>query len=76
MRTQDLLLTFKYNLHLAYYTNIILCTFSLLYITSLVLIYNWNLHLLITFLQFLLSPLPASGNHKSDFFFYEFVFEV
>ena len=53
-----------------------LLTFSILYITSLVLIYNWTLYLLITFLQFLLFPLPASDNHKSDFLFYEFVFEV
>ena len=45
----------------------------MLYITSLVLIdlITGNLYLLTAFIQFPLTP--ASGNHKSDLFFYEFV---
>ena len=51
----------------------------MLYITSLVLtcLITGSLHLLTTFLQFPLPrhpiPTPASGNHKSDLFFFEFV---
>ena len=42
------------------------------YITSTYLPYNWKFHLLPTFIQFPLPPAPASGNYKSDLFFYEF----
>ena len=35
-----------------------------------------SLYLLTTFIQFLLPSPAASGNHKSDLIFYEFVFEV
>ena len=50
----------------------------IMYITSLVLIYliTGSLDLLTAFIQFLLPPPSASSNHKSDLFFYEFVFEI
>ena len=49
--------------------------FIMLCITALVLIYliTGSLYLLTTFIQFPLPPPPASGNHKPDLFFYEFV---
>ena len=50
----------------------------ILSIITLVLMYLviGNLYLLTTFLQFLpsTSPIPASDRHKSDLFFYEFLF--
>ena len=51
----------------------------MLYITFLVLIYpiTGSLYFLAAFIQFLLAPPPASGNHKPDLFFCElFVFEI
>ena len=42
----------------------------MLYITSLVLIDLISLYLLTAFIQSPLFPSPASGNHKSDLFFY------
>ena len=49
--------------------------FIMLYITSLVLIYliTGGLYLLTAFIQLPLPLPPASGDHKSDLFFYEFV---
>ena len=58
------------------YHTAVLTIVVMLYIPSLVLIYltTRSVHSLITFLQFLLLTPPASGNHKSDLFFYEFFF--
>ena len=49
--------------------------FIMLYITSLVLVYpiTASLYLSTTFIQFSLPLTLASGNHKSDLFFYKFV---
>ena len=35
-----------------------------------------SLYLLLTFVQFPFPPHPASDNHQSDLFFYEFIFKV
>ena len=45
------------------------CTFRPYYLTYLITV---SLYLLTIFLQFLLLPSSASGNDKSDLFFYEF----
>ena len=50
----------------------------MLYITSLVLIYKWKINKYNKLCAFWLAssnspPPPASGNHKSDLFFYEFI---
>ena len=56
----------------------VLIIFTMLYITSLVLLYliTGSSCLLTAFLQFPLPLFPISGIHKSEVFFYEFVFEV
>ena len=47
----------------------------MLYIASLVLIslITGNVYFLAVFIQFSPPPTPASGYHKSDLFFHEFV---
>ena len=52
--------------------------FIILYIISLELtcVITRNLYLVTAFIQFALFSYLASGNHKSDLFFYEFVSEV
>lgn len=49
---------------------------TMLYVTALKLINRiiGSLYLLTIFLQFCLSQVPTSGNHKSDLFSYEFCF--
>ena len=53
----------------------VLIILIILYITSLLLTYliTASLHLLSAFIQFSILLPSASGNHKSDLFFYEFV---
>ena len=62
----------------AMYHTAVLTVVIMLYTTSLVLTYlvTGSLYLLTTFLLFPLPPPPASDNHKSDLFFYEFGFFV
>ena len=49
----------------------------MLYIISLVTYdTTGSWYFLTAFIQFPLPPLPAYDNHKSEIFFYEFVFEV
>ena len=44
-----------------------------MHITSFIYLITGILYLLTAFIQSPLPPPLASGNHKSDFFFYEFV---
>lgn len=67
-----------YSQHLSYIIYCILAIFIMLYLISLIFVYliSESLYLLTTISSFsfpLHSPLPTSSNHKSDFFFSEFV---
>ena len=52
--------------------------FSMWHMISLLLIYFIirRLYLLTTFIQFPLPPTSSPGNHRSNLFFCEFIFEV
>ena len=69
MRTQDLLLTLSYITYSSVNSinHVVYCKPNIYFIIE-------SLCLLITFVQFLLPSTTASGNHKSDLFFYEFVY--
>ena len=69
MRTQDLLLTFSCITYSSVNSinHVVCCKANIYFIIE-------SLCLLITFIQFLLPFTTASGNHKSDLFFYEFVY--